>query len=471
MPIEDIRNLSFAEADLLAPEGIPPVLEAAGAENTPIFDLLVAHLHTSGAKVGDPAFNEIWSQEGFDHPVSNPWRTLTKGERLYGLEFNVPDISDTWDYKPSSSKWRSNQVEWKSVLLLSAIRDSQYTAVELLIQIGADVNYSNRGTTPLHLAALRKDPAYVRILLRNGADLGNIDSKGQTPLHQAILTGFVETIKTIVDGGGDVNKPVLSLNRGSSLSNETLTFGNYDYDCVLDSSTPLIQACGFILQDRSKSAVTMDIVHLLLSKGADPCIRDKAGMTVLHYAALQPFLPLVRLLIGAGAKVEISDNGGRTPLHFLARYSGCHCSVDELREIIQIFLRDALGGVRTSLLNHQICRPSKCGDDSNLGISPNSFESDSPHSVTSSFDIVSKRVPTGPLGPYFSGDSEEQETPVSLALKNGCWKVFGIFSELGAAVPENLRLESMLEKAVKGLDGNTVRMLIAYGFIRPKGLS
>jgi hypothetical protein len=205
----------------------------------------------------------------------------------------------------------------------------------------------------------------------------------------------------------------------------------------------------------------MDIVHLLLSKGADPCIKDRAGMTVLHYAALQPFLPLIRLLIGAGAKVETFDNVGRMPLHFLAKYSGCDCGVDELKEIIQIFLRDAQTGVRTSLLNHQICRPSKCGDDSNSGISP--VGSTRLENASSSFEIVLKRTKTSPSCTELSKDSEEHETPVSLALKNSCWKVFGIFSDLGAAIPENLRLEPMLEKAVKDLDGNTVRILITHG--------
>jgi hypothetical protein len=164
---------------------------------------------------------------GFNHPVSTPWWTLTKGERLHGPEDNVPNISNTWGFKRSSSNWRSNQVEWKSVLLLSAIRESRYTAVELLIKIGADVNYSTGGTTPLHLAALRKDPSYAHILLQNGTDLGNVDSKGQTALHQAILTGFIETIKTMIDGGGDVNKPVL--NGDPDLFGNSLTMGNYDY--------------------------------------------------------------------------------------------------------------------------------------------------------------------------------------------------------------------------------------------------
>jgi ankyrin repeat protein len=91
------------------------------------------------------------------------------------------------------------------------------------------------------------------------------------------------------------------------------------------------------------------------------------------------------------------------------------------------------------------------------------LESDSPHSASSSFEIVLKHTETSPNSFYLSKDSEEHETPVSLALKNGCWKVFGIFSELGAAIPKNLGLEPMLEKAVKDLDGNTVRILIAHG--------
>lgn len=70
--------------------------------------------------------------------------------------------------------------------------------------------------------------------------------------------------------------------------------------------------------DRSKCGITTDIIRLLLSKGADPLMKDADGMSVLHYAVLQPFLPLIKLLLNAGAKSEMLDNGGRTPVHFLA---------------------------------------------------------------------------------------------------------------------------------------------------------
>lgn len=104
-----IHKLSFADANLHAAEGIAPVRAAADAENLAIFDLLVTHLHTTGSKFGDPAFNEIWSKERFDVPVSNPWRTLTKGERLSGPEVNVPG---PWDRYGSGfpDQLRSNPV-------------------------------------------------------------------------------------------------------------------------------------------------------------------------------------------------------------------------------------------------------------------------------------------------------------------------------------------------------------------------
>lgn len=340
----------------------------------------------------------------------------------------------------------------------------------MLIKAGADVNYHDDSIplTPLHVAAFRRDPCYARILLQSGADPGKIDAKGQTALHQAILNGFIETIDTIIGGGADINKPVAKDNTFRTyMWPNSLTFGQYNYKFILESSTPLIQACGFILENRSKSAITMDITRLLLSKGADPLMQDRAGMTVLHYAALQPFLPLIRLLIDAGAKVELVDNAGRTPLHFLAKYSMVDCSVDDLKEIVQLLLQDSQNGVKTFLLSQPVRKPTHdsnaSGAQSGTQSDTHSLESESQYPVYSADGIVSKRTEESSGCYYLSNDSEEMETPVTLALKNSSWKMFRIFSELGAAIPENLPLESVLEEAVKGLDSNTVQILIDHG--------
>ena len=347
-------------------------------------------------------------------------------------------------------------VQSKTLLLISVIRESRYTVVEMLIKVGADVNYGHLGG-PLHCAALKKDPAYTRLLLQNGADPEKVEQNGRTTLHQAIVTGFVDTIKTIIDGGGNVNKKVERSGKdaeGSPMREAKI--GNYAYRCDEGCSTPLMLACGFALEHRSNCSLTFEIVNLLLANGADPRIQDKFGMTVSHYAAIRPFLPLIRLLIDAGAKIDELDKQGRAPLHFLARYPGFGCRVDELRRIAQLLLRDPNSYVGMHLLNLKACMPTADSRDADLS-------SDSSQSPTSTPNIAGKVLESNKSPRRISYASEHLETPVSIALKNRCWNVFEVFWELGATIPEEIALDSILERAVKGIQPNVVRFLIANG--------
>ena len=47
--------------------------------------------------------------------------------------------------------------------------------------------------------------------------------------------------------------------------------------------------------------------------------RDKAGRTLLHYAAADGEVAKVRALLSAGARVDQHDAAGWTPLHFAAQ--------------------------------------------------------------------------------------------------------------------------------------------------------
>lgn len=84
------------------------------------------------------------------------------------------------------------------------------TAQELLLK-GADVNATfkkgeNSGLTPLHLAALNKDKAMVKMLLKNDADRNAKDElTGATPLEIAILVGDNDTATILIENGADVN--------------------------------------------------------------------------------------------------------------------------------------------------------------------------------------------------------------------------------------------------------------------------
>lgn len=71
---------------------------------------------------------------------------------------------------------------------------------------------------------------------------------------------------------------------------------------------------------------SLQLVELLLSRGADANSQAEDGATPLHIAARQPKLykRLIRVLIDAGADVNAVTFDGRTPLHEVASQRGTY---------------------------------------------------------------------------------------------------------------------------------------------------
>lgn len=59
----------------------------------------------------------------------------------------------------------------------------------------------------------------------------------------------------------------------------------------------------------------LDIVQLVVSKGANPNLRDMFGNTALHNACYNGHLDVVQFLASNGSDLEARDNNGVRPLH------------------------------------------------------------------------------------------------------------------------------------------------------------
>ncbi|KAK8552862.1 hypothetical protein V6N12_041436 [Hibiscus sabdariffa] len=59
----------------------------------------------------------------------------------------------------------------------------------------------------------------------------------------------------------------------------------------------------------------LEIMEILLSKGANVNVKNDGGRTALHYAASKGWLKIAELLISHGAKINSKDKVGCTPLH------------------------------------------------------------------------------------------------------------------------------------------------------------
>jgi ankyrin repeat protein len=189
----------------------------------------------------------------------------------------------------------------------SAVRDYQrHIQAE-----GRPKSLDTGGFTPLLYAARENCMVCVDTLLAKGADIDLPDPDGVTPLHIAIMNANWDLAKKLIEAGADVQAwdiygeaPVFTAVGGRSRN-----------DGGRASIDPPNQATG------------LDIVRLLLERGANPNMQlffrpanlngatNTRGSTPLIRAAANNDLEVVNLLLehGADATVYLADR--QTPIH------------------------------------------------------------------------------------------------------------------------------------------------------------
>lgn len=178
---------------------------------------------------------------------------LFQGLSVWGLAKAV-DAGDTLAIAKAIETGQDPNVtepRFGNTLLMMAIRNDNYWAVEALLRHGADPNKKNsyRGTTPMHYAAKNEDPKYLKLLLAYRGDPNTIedapkkqeDGLGETVLNSAISgvqKNVLERVELLVNAGVDVNN------------------SGYDTEVRLPSADAISQR-------------KMDVLLLLLQHGAD----------------------------------------------------------------------------------------------------------------------------------------------------------------------------------------------------------
>ena len=165
-------------------------------------------------------------------------------------------------------------------LLVHAIKMGELPLVEALISGGADINARDRRRgTALHAAALGGYKEVVELLIASGANVTAHDRQGNTPLDLAIRGGHIEIVKL-----------------------------------YLQDKTSISTAFSSAIQSGNN-----EVVKQIIGFGVDVNVKDKYGLTPLHYAVINQYEGAIRLLLEKETiVVDAQDNFGRTALHYAA---------------------------------------------------------------------------------------------------------------------------------------------------------
>jgi ankyrin repeat protein len=205
--------------------------------------------------------------------------------------------------------------------LLAATQNQNYQVAKYLIEHGANVNLANKGGwTPLYLATDNRNIeggdyptrtadmdslAYITFLLDKGA---NVNAR----ITESTETRTVFTNQWLNEGGataflrasqsGDLELMKLLVARGADPKINT----------KLDV-TPLAVAAGIgwvegVTKEHSPKE-TVEAVKYLLSLGIDPNFQANTGRVALHGAAHKGATEVVKVLVAAGARLDVRDFG------------------------------------------------------------------------------------------------------------------------------------------------------------------
>jgi ankyrin repeat protein len=248
--------------------------------------------------------------------------------------------------------------------LLFAARAGRLDAAKLLAEAGADVNTADpNGITPLLMAITNNQLAVAQFLLDQGADLKAADWYGRTPLWAAVEMRNLDVRSTAIDNGVDRAAALrligALIDKGADLNARVKEFPPARRYMLPLGSLEWVDFTGQTAFIRAAQSADVDVMRLLLSKGADPKITtfngtnalmaaagvnwvvsqtfsespekwleavklcldlgvdvnavNQMGLAAVHGAANRGSDDIIELLVSRGARLDIADKEGRTP--------------------------------------------------------------------------------------------------------------------------------------------------------------
>ena len=206
-----------------------------------------------------------------------------------------------------------------TTLLLKAVLENQFDICKLLLVNGADPNRNLFPTnhSPISYAVKSRSVALVKLLIRHGANLDEVDNLGFTIVHDAVSEGHLEILNTLLYVGAPHD--ILNAAGHTPLMHTALCRNDISImKALLDHESGCeVNKTNRYLDTALHIAAYMGLpnqVRLLIEYGAEPNLRNRVKATPLWYAVSEGNCEVVRELLFANAEMEVTSQG-RCPVY------------------------------------------------------------------------------------------------------------------------------------------------------------
>ena len=184
-----------------------------------------------------------------------------------------------------------------------------------LIDMGADVNYTEHYLNMITLAVWSNDICMTEFLIAEGAELDNGEGENNL-LDYAPSNAMAEILYN--HGVNDLNSALISQAKNILLGKHNIHKNSIEFLIEHGVSPDTTWRNAWSVMPLALLSTTNDnayeTIKLLLQYGADVS-PDANMMTPLHYAAYNNNPQTINLLIDHGLDVNAQDKNGNTPLH------------------------------------------------------------------------------------------------------------------------------------------------------------
>ncbi len=166
---------------------------------------------------------------------------------------------------------------------------------------------------PIHDAARKGDLAKLKELVAaNPSVVSAVDKMGKTPLHIAAVNNQLDAAVFLIEHGTDVN----AKDKNGGFTALDLALSSYHY---------------------------IDMMRLLIDRGANVNTASSQGITPLHEAAMRGQKNAIDLLVARGADVNARDEKGNTALLWALMMGRSDAAMALIDGGADVNARDAMG--------------------------------------------------------------------------------------------------------------------------------